>query len=70
MDADEQPLTVEFKINLIAKAKGEKLIAKARVDKNGRRLKICQADVYCMENEKEIHCAIALVSVMATKEFV
>ena len=68
MKSDEQPLSVEFKINLMAKAQGELLIARGKVLKNGRRIKVCQSDVYCIQNGEEIHCAIALVSVYATKE--
>lgn len=39
MSADEQLLSVEFKISLISPAEGSSLEARARVVKNGRRLK-------------------------------
>ena len=39
-------LTVEFKINLIAPAKGEALLAVGRVLKSGRTLTVCQLEVF------------------------
>lgn len=69
MGENEQPLSIEFKVNLIAKARGELLIAKGRVIRNGRRIKVCQTDVYCVQKDLEpVHCAIALVSVMALRD--
>ena len=67
MSEDEQPLSMEFKINLMAKSEGEALIARAKVLKNGRRVKVCQVDIYCVNKGEEYHCAVALVSVMANK---
>lgn len=40
-------LTAEFKINLLAPAQGERLIAQGRVIKSGRSLTIAEADVFC-----------------------
>ena len=42
MDLDQQPLTVEYKISLIAPAVGECVEAHGRVIKAGRRLKFVQ----------------------------
>lgn len=66
MSEDEQPLSMEFKINLINKAEGDALIARAKVLKNGRRIKVCQVDIFCVKNDAEYQCAVALVSVIAT----
>jgi len=57
-------LTVEFKINLIAPAKGEELIARARVVRSGKTLKICNADVYARNGADETHCATMLATIM------
>src|ERR1700732_697875 len=46
MPADCSVLTVEYKINLLAPAHGEELIARARVVRSGKTMKICAADVY------------------------
>lgn len=46
--ADSSVLTVEFKINLVAPAQGERLSATGRVIKHGRTLTICALDVYAL----------------------
>ena len=45
MPAGSSPLTVEFKINLIAPAAGDRFIASANVVRSGRILTIVEADV-------------------------
>ena len=45
MPAGSSPLTVEFKINLIAPAAGERFIASANVVRSGRTLTIVETDV-------------------------
>jgi uncharacterized protein (TIGR00369 family) len=64
MPADSSVLTVEYKVNLLAPAEGEELIARARVVRSGKTLKICAADVYARKTGKEIHCATMLATVM------
>ena len=46
-------LTVEFKINLIAPAQGDKLIATGRVKKSGRTLTICEFEVLVFRDGNE-----------------
>ena len=43
-------LTVEFKINLLRAARGERLICRAKVLKPGSRLMVVESEVFC-ENE-------------------
>lgn len=57
MPKDATVLTVEYKINLLAPADGEELIARAKVVRSGKTLKICAADVYVRKNGAEVHCA-------------
>jgi uncharacterized protein (TIGR00369 family) len=64
MPADSSVLTVEYKMNLLAPADGEKLMARARVLRSGRTLKICSADVYVEKNGAEVHCATMLATIM------
>ena len=64
MPADSTVLTVEYKINLLAPADGEELIARAHVVRSGRTLKICTADVYVRKGEAETHCATMLATIM------
>ena len=44
MEAGAEVLTVEFKINLLAPAGGERLIARGRVLRTGRTLTVCRGD--------------------------
>jgi len=64
MPEDSSVLTVEYKINLLAPAEGEELIARARVVRSGKTLKICLADVYARQGEMEKHCATVLATIM------
>lgn len=64
MAPSEGVLTVEFKINLLAPAKGERLIARGRVERAGRRLTVARADVYAVAGGKETHVATAMGTFM------
>jgi uncharacterized protein (TIGR00369 family) len=50
-------LTVEYKLNLLAPARGDTLVARAKVVKPGRTLTVVRADVFAIEGEQEILCA-------------
>jgi uncharacterized protein (TIGR00369 family) len=64
MPADASVLTVEYKMNLLAPADGEELIARAHVVRSGKTLKICTADVFVRKGGTENHCATMLATVM------
>lgn len=64
MPADSTVLTVEYKINLLAPADGEELIARARVVRSGKTLKVCSADVFVRKDGSENHCATMISTVM------
>lgn len=65
MPADSSVLTVEYKINLVAPAQGDSLIARGRVVRSGKTLKICAADVFVVNGAEEILCATSLSTIMA-----
>jgi uncharacterized protein (TIGR00369 family) len=65
MPADCSVLTVEYKINLIAPAEGKALIARARVLRSGKTLKVCAADVFAVKGGAETLCATTLSTIMA-----
>jgi uncharacterized protein (TIGR00369 family) len=64
MPADSSVVTVEYKINLVAPAEGDALIARGRVVRAGKTLKICAADVFVVNGAQEILCATSLSTVM------
>jgi uncharacterized protein (TIGR00369 family) len=57
MPEDASPLTVEYKINMLNPAHGEKLVARTRVIKSGRTLVITQGDVFAVKDGVEKICA-------------
>ena len=66
MPDDRQPLTIEFKINLLAPARGAELIARGEVLRAGRSLSHTRADVFSREDGVETLVATALVTIKAT----
>ena len=64
MALDQEVLTTEMKIHLLAPGAGEKLIARGRVIKPGRRLVIVQSDVFAVQDGKERHIALLTGTMM------
>lgn len=46
-------LSIEFKVNLLAPAKGEAIVARGRVVKAGRTVSVVQGDVFALEGGQE-----------------
>jgi uncharacterized protein (TIGR00369 family) len=67
MPADAGVLTVEFKINLMAPAAGERLIARGRVVKAGRTLLVAQAEVEAEAGDKRRAVALLTATLMAVQ---
>lgn len=63
-EADATVLTVEFKVNMLAPARGDELIARARVVRSGKSLIVCSADVFGRTGEAETHCATMIATIM------
>jgi len=61
-------LTVEFKINLIAPADGDKLVAMGRVLKPGRTLTICELEVVAVKDGTSTVCARGLQTLIRLNE--
>lgn len=62
--ADASVLTVEYKLNLMAPAAGDLLIARGRVLRPGRTLVVAQADVFAVREGREKQVATALATLM------
>jgi uncharacterized protein (TIGR00369 family) len=60
MPANSDILTVEFKTNLLAPARGDRFVFRARVVKPGRTLTVCEAQAFA-----EQHGAEHLIATMA-----
>jgi acyl-coenzyme A thioesterase PaaI-like protein len=61
-------LTVEFKINFVSPAIGDRIIARARVLKPGRTLVLTQAEVFAETAGKEKLIAVLLGTMMAVQD--
>lgn len=68
MDPGSEVLSVEFKTNLLAPARGDELIARGHVVKSGRTVTVCQADVFGMVNGTDgparTHCATMVATMI------
>lgn len=58
-------LTAEFKINLLAPAAGDRIVARGRVVKAGRTLTLSQADVFAVKGGEEKLVAHLTATLMA-----
>lgn len=57
MGADDGVLTVEYKLNLMAPADGDELIARGYVVRPGRTLTVSRADVMVVKDGQPVACA-------------
>jgi uncharacterized protein (TIGR00369 family) len=62
--ASASVLTVEYKMNLVAPADGEKLIARGQVVRAGRTLIVTKAEVFAVKGDQETLCAIMQQTIM------
>jgi uncharacterized protein (TIGR00369 family) len=63
--AEAGVLTVEFKINLLAAADGERLVAVGEVIRSGRTLTVCRFDAYVEKAGNGTHCATGTQTLMS-----
>jgi acyl-coenzyme A thioesterase PaaI-like protein len=67
---DQDVLTAEIKINLLAPAKGDRLVATGRVIKSGRRLVVVSAEVMAWSGDKSTLIAILQGTMVPVEGFV
>jgi uncharacterized protein (TIGR00369 family) len=61
---DSGVLTIEFKLNLIAPADGERALATGDVIRTGRNITVCRIDAYVDKGGQRTHCATGLATLM------
>ncbi|OUM90351.1 MAG: thioesterase [Bacillus thermozeamaize] len=66
MPAGASVLTVEYKLNLLAPAKGEWFLAKGVVIKPGRTVTVCEGEVYAMNGSEEDNPPKLIATMSAT----
>ena len=67
MPGDAGVLTTEFKINLLAPAAGERIVARGRVVKAGRTLTLAQAEVFAEADGGERLIALLTATLMTVR---
>ena len=68
MDAESAVLTVEFKTNLLAPARGERFLVRAHVVKPGRTLTVTEAKAFAVSGGAEKLVASMTGTLMAVRE--
>jgi uncharacterized protein (TIGR00369 family) len=68
MEPNFRVLTVELKVNLLAAAGGERLLARGQVMRAGRTLTVCRGDAYACAGEEESHVATILATMFGVGE--
>lgn len=57
-------LSIEFKVNLLAPALGERVVARARVVRAGRTISVCTADAFAIRDGAERHVSTMTATMM------
>jgi uncharacterized protein (TIGR00369 family) len=68
MPPDVAVLTIEYKINLMRPAQGERFVARAKVVKAGKTLSVCTGDVIAQSQGSGHVVATMLATIMAVPE--
>jgi uncharacterized protein (TIGR00369 family) len=68
MPADARVLSVEFKVNLLAPARGERFRAEGRVVKAGRTITVCEGKAFSIHNEEEALCALMQATMICIRD--
>jgi uncharacterized protein (TIGR00369 family) len=66
-DAGAEVLSIEFKLNLLAPARGRCFVARARVKRAGRNVTVCAGDLYALEGASEKTVATMLATMMTIR---
>lgn len=64
MDAGSEVLSVEFKLNLLSPAAGERFAARARVVRAGRNITVCVGDVFALRPGGEEKLVATMLATM------
>jgi len=62
--ADASVLTVEYKMNLLAPAAGDRLVARGSVVRAGRTLVVTRAEVFAIKDGRDALCALMQQTIM------
>lgn len=63
---DGDVVTLEYKINFLRPAAGERLVAEGRVLRAGRQVTVTRVDLFMVQGQRRVLCAALQQSLMAT----
>ncbi len=66
--AGTEVLTVEYKVNFLAPARGTRLVARGRVTRPGRTISVCLGDVFAVDGANTTLIATMLTTMIARRE--
>lgn len=58
-------LTVEYKVNFLAPAQGERFVARGRVVRSGQKMTVCSGEVVALTGSQEKQVAVMLATMIA-----
>jgi acyl-coenzyme A thioesterase PaaI-like protein len=64
MPADAGVLTVEFKVNLLSPARGDRFLARGKVTRSGKTISVATGDLYASGKNGEKHVATMTATIM------
>ena len=67
MEPEQEVLTAEFKLNFLAPAKGERLVARGRLVRPGRLLSVCTGEAHCETLGGSRHVALMQATMAAVR---
>lgn len=68
MPAASRVLSVEFKVNLLSPARGDRFRAEGCVIKAGRTLTVCEGKLFSIAKEEETLCAIMQATMICIRD--
>jgi uncharacterized protein (TIGR00369 family) len=65
MPPESEVLTIEYKVNFLSAARGEKAVAQGKVLRPGRRITVCRGDVFTVDEiGQQKQCATMLATMI------
>jgi uncharacterized protein (TIGR00369 family) len=68
MPADSRVMSVEFKINNLSPAAGERFAARGRVIKYGKTLTVCEGNLHAFQGEEKRHVALMQATMICIQD--
>ena len=68
MEPGFEVLAIEFKVNFLAPALGERFVARANVVRSGRTITVCRADGWMVRGGEEVQVATMTGTIMKVEE--